>query len=196
MNVQALHRALLSAFPSAGELELMLRTRMNVKLAEIASGNLSDQTLSVIRFAESRGLLNRLLESALAAKPGNPELRAVAAAQPAMTGTERTEPFALEGRASRAALTETGASPVPPPIDKRRLRNIIQESYSTGELELLCADLQEQLRARGHDVRLSLADIGGATKPVQVLNLIEFLDRRRALDVLIQTVGEQRPGRL
>jgi hypothetical protein len=74
----ALYHALLTAFPTPSELDQMLDHYMKIKLAEIASGNLSEQVFAVIRYAEARGWVARLLKAALAANPDNPDLRALA----------------------------------------------------------------------------------------------------------------------
>jgi hypothetical protein len=174
-ETEALHRALLAAFPSQGALEQMLRFGMGWRLAEIASGNLSDQVFAILKFAEARGLVSRLVEAARAANPDNPALRAVAT------------------RAADAVARQPSESPVVQ-VDKRALRHAILEAYSLEELELLCADLEEQLNARGHGIRLSLEELGGSSKPAKVLNLIEFLDRRHLLNTLVETVRQQRPG--
>lgn len=178
-QLEALYQALLSAFPTEGELERMLRFGMAVNLPEIASGNLSNQVFAVVRFAEARGLLPTLVESALAASPNNAALRALPDYRTLASGT----PVASSPRPAMSG-------------DPVALRNAIQRAYGLEELQLLCADIQERCRARGHDIRLSIDDLGGTTKPVKVLNLIEFLDRRRLLDVLVETVREQRPGSL
>ena len=178
-QLEALYRALLSAFPSEEALERMLRFGMSLNRAEIASGNLSDQVFAIIRFAEARGLLATLLQASLAANPNNVDLRALPAAD---FETPRTPAVGSTEPASAAK------------VDKVALRRTIQDAYALEELQLLCADVEERCKRLGHDVRLSLDDVGGATKPVKVLNLIEFLDRRRLLDVLVQTVRDQRPG--
>lgn len=176
-ETEALHRALLAAFPSQGALEQMLRFGMGWRLAEIAAGNLSDQVFAILKFAEARGLVSRLVEAASAANPDNPELRAVAT------------------RAANAVARQPSESPVRVvQVDKRALRHTILDAYSLEELELLCADLEEQLNARGHGIRLSLEELGGSSKPAKVLNLIEFLDRRQLLNTLVETVRQQRPG--
>ena len=173
-ETEALHRALLAAFPSQGALEQMLRFGMGWRLAEIASGNLSDQVFAILKFAEARGLVSRLVEAARAANPDNPGLRAVA--------TGAADAVARQPSESRVQ------------VDKRALRHAILEAYSLEELELLCADLEQQLNARGHGIRLSLEELGGSSKPAKVLNLIEFLDRRHLLNTLVETVRQQRPG--
>jgi hypothetical protein len=179
-ELEALYRALLSAFPSEGALERMLRFGMGLNRAEIASGNLSNQVFDVIRFAEARGQIDQLIRSAIAANPGNADLKAVAEL--------RAQTVVTQGAPT------VNASVAAAKVDKLALRNAIQESYTLEELQLLCADLQEHLKTRGREVRLSFDDIAGATKAIKVLNLIEFLDRRRLLDVLVETIRNQRPG--
>ena len=74
----ALYRALLSAFPKPGELEQMLYLGMGINLAEIASGDLSNQVYGVIRYTEARGRVPELLKAARSANPENPDLQALA----------------------------------------------------------------------------------------------------------------------
>jgi hypothetical protein len=76
-QVETLHRALLSAFPTERALQQMVRFGMDLNLAEVASGNLADQVFDVLRYAEARGAVPQLIESALAANPTNPDLRAL-----------------------------------------------------------------------------------------------------------------------
>ena len=179
-DTQALYRALLSAFPSTGELARMLQFGMQLNLAEIASGNLSEQTFAVVRFAEARGLVDQLLNSAVAANPDNAELRAY-----------------VDRRAHAQAAPTATVAPAPDvatKINKVALRKAIQDAFTLEELEILCADLQDSLADRGHEIRVSLDDLAGATKPAKILSLIEFLDRRRVLEFLVERVREQRPG--
>jgi hypothetical protein len=75
---EALYRAFLSAFQTEGALERMLRFGMRLNLAELATGNLADQVFAVVKFAEARGLVDRLLQAGIQANPGNADLRALA----------------------------------------------------------------------------------------------------------------------
>jgi hypothetical protein len=77
---------------------------------------------------------------------------------------------------------------------KKDLRKALEQSFSTEELAVLCADVEEALRARGIHLQVNLATVGGETKPVQILNLIEYLDRRGHLDELVRAVQVSRPG--
>jgi hypothetical protein len=74
-----LHEALLSAFPTRSTLERMLRFRMDTRLDEIAGqGSLSDVVFEVIRDVVARGKVRDLFDAALAERPGNPDLLAIA----------------------------------------------------------------------------------------------------------------------
>src|SRR5262245_35071168 len=97
-RVETLHRALLSAFPTQRGLEQMVRFGMNLNLAEVASGNLSDQVFDVLRYAEARGVVPQLVESALAANPTNPDLRALEPWLRSQQGLGRTTHGELRGR--------------------------------------------------------------------------------------------------
>lgn len=72
-----LHRALLSAF-DLGSLQQMVTFQLNQNLAAIAGGtNFSDVVFALTGWAERSGKLDDLLDGALAAVPGNPELQRV-----------------------------------------------------------------------------------------------------------------------
>lgn len=77
---------------------------------------------------------------------------------------------------------------------KKHLRKALEQGFSTEELAVLCADVEEALRARGIHFQVNLATVGGETKPAQILNLIEYLDRRGHLDELVRAVQASRPG--
>jgi hypothetical protein len=174
-----LYRALLAAFPDQESLERMLRFGMDLSLDEISAGNLSDRVFAVIRYAEAHGRLDELVRVAREDNPGNPELRAAAAAREAQSGRSGGGP---------AAARDTA------PVGKRALRAALEEHYSLEELQLLCADLQEELRSAGLEVRLTLDDLAGATKAAKVLSLVEYLDRRGKIGHLVGAIRLQRPG--
>jgi hypothetical protein len=175
-----LYRALLSAFPDQGSLERMLRLGMDLSLDEISAGNLSDRVFAVIRFAEAQGRLDELVRVAREDNPGNPELRAAAAARAA-----RSEPHVtVPASPARVAM----------PVGKRALRAALEQHYSLEELQLLCADLQEDLGSAGTEVRLTMDDLAGGTKAAKVLSLVEYLDRRGKLGHLVEAIRLQRPG--
>jgi len=82
----------------------------------------------------------------------------------------------------------------PGAVDKRTLREVINRAFSTGDLDILCSDIQENLRQNGIELQVNLDVVGGDNKPLQVLNLIEYLDRRGYLAYLEKAVREARPG--
>ncbi len=77
-QLKQLRDALLSAFPSAEELAMMVRDALDVNLAHVAGGsNLSLVTFSLIGWAEAHGKLQELIAKAHEANPGNSELGAL-----------------------------------------------------------------------------------------------------------------------
>ena len=89
-----------------------------------------------------------------------------------------------------------GCPPPPSSLDKRALRISMINAFSVSDLEMLCADIEQDLRDAGIDTQLNLELIGGTNKPAQVLNLIGHLDRRGWLGCLVRAVERARPGLL
>jgi hypothetical protein len=176
-----LHDALLSAFPAEGALSRMLSFQLNQNLTAITGGRgLSQQVLDLIVWAESQGRIDELVAGARATVPGNAELRAVA---DAMTGAAAPSPSAPSTAAAPAPVVNTAA-----------LRNALTRAFNTEELQTLCADLEQELANRGVALAVSLEMVGGTTKPMQVLNLVGYVQRRGHLDVLIEVARATRPG--
>ena len=76
---QALNNALLSAFPTRGNLAQMMVFQMEENLETVAGGDTySDVVLNLIQWAESRGLIEKLIVSARTQNTGNPTLHAFA----------------------------------------------------------------------------------------------------------------------
>jgi hypothetical protein len=86
----ALHAALLKAFPSYEELQLMLRLHVGGRqLAEIIEPNkLGVVVLAILDEAEAEGWIPELIAGARAANPGNPDLKATVGLIPAALGGE------------------------------------------------------------------------------------------------------------
>jgi len=75
-----LNEALLSAFPSLGRLEQMVRFRMDENLSAVAGGStLRDVVFDLVEWAEAQGRLAELIRGATAEVPGNPRLKEVVA---------------------------------------------------------------------------------------------------------------------
>lgn len=68
--------ALLDAFRSYGELEMMARTQLEENLNEIAGANkLGDVVFYLINWAEAKGKLDLLIQGSRKSNPGNPALK-------------------------------------------------------------------------------------------------------------------------
>ena len=79
-------------------------------------------------------------------------------------------------------------------FDKTRLRQILIDHFSQSELEEVCSDVQQLLAQLQVKLTLNLSIVGGDTLSNQALRLIEFLDRRRHLEVLVDVIRRMRPS--
>ncbi|BCX03263.1 MAG: hypothetical protein KatS3mg053_1201 [Candidatus Roseilinea sp.] len=79
-------------------------------------------------------------------------------------------------------------------LDKPALRDWLVRHFSRADLELLCADVQAQLARQGYAEPVSLEIVGGDGLAQQCQRLIEYLDRRGHLDVLVRVARSKRPG--
>ncbi len=73
-------------------------------------------------------------------------------------------------------------------VNKQRLREVLIASFSLDELELLCADMQQDI-----GMPLSLEIVGGTGKEIIAQRLIDLLDRHGLLDHLVRAVRTKRP---
>ena len=79
-QIDELHKALLSAYPTEPGLKRMLRTELDVHLNQIAEGaNHSDRVFTVIESLEAESRLSELLKAAQRGNPGNTKLQALIA---------------------------------------------------------------------------------------------------------------------
>jgi hypothetical protein len=94
----------------------------------------------------------------------------------------------------------SGTRPQPTPgtaaasFDKRALREAMIPAFSIADLEILCDDVEADLESDGVKLQVNLETVGGSSKPAQVLNLIQYLDRRGYLAYLVAAVRRVRPG--
>ncbi len=88
----------------------------------------------------------------------------------------------------------TRSRPAGDAVDKSALREAIIRSFGATDLALLCADVEQDLANDGIELQVNTAVVGGDALPAQVLNLIQYLDRRGYLDYLIKAVRRARPG--
>ncbi len=62
--------------------------------------------------------------------------------------------------------------------DKRTLREAMTKSFTMEDLEVLCADIEQELHDNDADLEVSLEMVGGNGKKSRILKLIDYLDRR------------------
>lgn len=75
-RLQQFHKALLSAFPTPGELKRMVSFKLDENLDAIAGGgNYLEVVSNLIEWAKAQGRLEKLLTAAREHNPGNPDLR-------------------------------------------------------------------------------------------------------------------------
>ena len=79
-------------------------------------------------------------------------------------------------------------------VDKRLLREGMIQAFSQEELEILCADVEQALTDKGVQLQVNPEMVGGSSKPAKILNLINYLERRGHLAVLVEAVRRARPG--
>jgi DNA repair exonuclease SbcCD ATPase subunit len=79
-------------------------------------------------------------------------------------------------------------------VDKTTLRRRMLENYDDPErLAILCTDINTRLKQAGSDVRVSPAIVGGQGLEAIIMRLIDYLDRRRLLNVLLEALRSDQP---
>ena len=113
----------------------------------------------------------------------------------ANAGPDRTTtPAARDDGSGGAASSSHGQEGRADAVDRSALRKKIVGAFRTEDLDLLCSDIESALAADGITLQVNLDMVGGGSKAVQVLRLIEYLDNRGHLPYLVAAVREQRPG--
>jgi len=79
-------------------------------------------------------------------------------------------------------------------IDKRALREALIQHFSLEDLDILLADVAQDLAQKKITLQLNLETAGGQSKAGKVHNLIEHLDQRRLLSYLVAAARRARPG--
>ena len=93
-----------------------------------------------------------------------------------------------------ATLTTPKTSSPSDNVDTRALRTAMIQSFNREDLEVLCADVEADLRQDGITELLNLEIVGGSTISAIVLNLIKHMERRKFLPYLVKAVRNARPG--
>ena len=77
-------------------------------------------------------------------------------------------------------------------VNKRSLRSALMKGFAESELQVLCADIKEDLKHEGVDLNLDLEIVGGTNKENKIVNLIEYLERRDLLEYLVTAAQQER----
>lgn len=106
---------------------------------------------------------------------------------------ENNFPVAL-WRGGEKALPGTEVTrPARTNVNRTELRQTIVQHFELGELEALCADIEQDLRDNGENIRVNLDDFPGGMVQ-KVLKLIKYLDNRNRLSYLVAAVRRERSG--
>lgn len=79
-------------------------------------------------------------------------------------------------------------------VDQRALRKALVTAFTVEELDILCADIQQDLANDGVQLAVSLDTVGRGSEERQTLNLITYLDRRGYLSYLVNALRRERRG--
>jgi len=90
--------------------------------------------------------------------------------------------------------TVTSATVQSSTFQLNKLRSVLVDSFNMDELKLLCADVEQELRNEGINLRVNLDIVGGDGQEIRCHNLIAYLDRRGYLQYLVRAVCRARPG--
>jgi len=74
------------------------------------------------------------------------------------------------------------------------LREAIVRAFNLEELEILCAEVEQDLHDDGIELPVTLDVVGGRSEPNKAHNLIGYLDRQGHLAYLVNAVRRVRPG--
>jgi hypothetical protein len=108
---------------------------------------------------------------------------------------QQTSSESITGMAASKTLHEDQPAPGKKvAVDQQKLRDVMVQMFSSGELVLLYYDIQQELKAAGIEQQVNPEIVGGSGKAMQILNLIQFLDRRGYLSYLVAAVRRTRPG--
>jgi len=83
---------------------------------------------------------------------------------------------------------------VQPTVSPTALRKAMTDAFGLEDLELLCADIQQEFENNQITLPINLEMVGGSGKAGKILKLIEYLDRRGYLSYLVDAVRKERPG--
>jgi hypothetical protein len=90
-------------------------------------------------------------------------------------------------------------TPLNTSVDRTALREFLVAHKTLDELDMLCADIEQELENDGIKLRVSLDTVGigrRATIQYAALNLIEYLRRNSRLAYLVRRLRKEYPGEI
>lgn len=79
IQIEQIHEALMNGYRSHSDLSRMVRINLDISLNEISTGkNLSETAFDLVNWADSRGKVSELIQSAYNDNPSNPKIRQLA----------------------------------------------------------------------------------------------------------------------
>lgn len=107
---------------------------------------------------------------------------------------ENNFPVALYLGGKQVMPSTEVAQPRRTAVDKRALREAVVQAFSLEDLDVLCADVEQDLAKDSIELQVNLEMVGGSGKTGKCLKLIDYLDHRGYLAYLVTAVRRERPG--
>ncbi|GCE27581.1 hypothetical protein KDA_30650 [Dictyobacter alpinus] len=79
-------------------------------------------------------------------------------------------------------------------IQLNKLRKVLVDAFTIDDLELLCSDIEQDLKNDGIDLKVNLDIVGGKGQEIRCHNLLTYLNRRGYLQYLITATLKVRPN--
>lgn len=105
-------------------------------------------------------------------------------------------PIALLMGGDKSLAPAPANAPLTTAVDLVKLRDLIVARKKLEDLELLCQDVEQEMRNDGIDLQFDMEMVGGQGKPVRVKRLIEYLDSRGKLAYLVRRIRKEYTGEI
>ncbi|MCL4506602.1 MAG: caspase family protein [Chloroflexi bacterium] len=105
-------------------------------------------------------------------------------------------PLALFMGGRKSLDPAAALAPLQTAVDKVQLRDLIVARKNLEDLELLCDDVENEMRRDGIELQFNMEIVGGQGKAVRVKRLIEYLDNRGRLAYLVRAIRKEFPGEI
>lgn len=106
-------------------------------------------------------------------------------------------PIALLMGGDKSLAPMPANTPLKTSVDVVKLRDlIVARKITLEDLELLCGDVEQEMRNEGIDLQFNMDMVGGQGKPVRVKRLIEYLSSRDKLAYLVRHIRKEYPGEI